>query len=62
MVRTKRTARKSAGGKAPQHQLAPREPRPKPTKAERLMAELAEVTATRDAAQQCLEQVIHERD
>jgi hypothetical protein len=62
MARTKRTARKSAGGRAPRHQLAPREPRPEPTEAERLRAELAEVTAARDAAQQRLEQVTHERD
>jgi hypothetical protein len=62
MARTKRTARKSAGGRAPRHQLAPREPRPKPTEAKRLRAELAEVTAARDAAQQCLEQVTYERD
>jgi hypothetical protein len=62
MARIKRTARKSTGGRAPQHQLAPREPRPEPTEAERLRAELAEVTATRDAAQQQLEQVIHDKD
>jgi len=29
MARTKLTARKSAGGRAPRHQLAPREPRRK---------------------------------
>jgi hypothetical protein len=51
MARTKRTTRKSTGGKAPRHQLAPREPRPEPTEAERLRAELAEVTAARNAAQ-----------
>jgi hypothetical protein len=62
MVRTKRTARKSAGGMAPRHQLAPREPRPEPTEAERLRAELAEVIAARDAALQHLEQVTHDRD
>jgi hypothetical protein len=62
MARTKRTARKSMGGRAPRHQLAPREPRPEPTEAERLRAELAEVSATRNAAQQQLEQVIHDRD
>jgi hypothetical protein len=62
MARTKRTARKSTGGWAPRHQLAPCEPRPEPTKAEMLRAELAEVTAARDAAQQHLEQVIHDRD
>jgi hypothetical protein len=50
------------GGKAPRHQLAPREPRPEPTEVERLRAELAEVTAARNAAQQQLEQVIHDRD
>jgi transposase-like protein len=62
MARTKRTARKSTGGRAPRHQLATCEPCPEPTEAERLRAELAEVTAARDVAQQCLEQVIHERD
>jgi hypothetical protein len=62
MTRTKRIARKSTGGRAPRHQLAPREPRPEPTEAERLRAELAEVTAARNAAQQQLEQVIHDRD
>jgi hypothetical protein len=50
MAHTKRTARKSAGGKAPRHQLAPHEPRPEPTESERLRAELAEVTTARDAA------------
>jgi hypothetical protein len=59
MARTKRTARKSTGGKVPRHQLAPREPRPEPTEVERLRAELAEVTATRNAARQQLEQVIY---
>jgi hypothetical protein len=62
MARTKRTARKSTGGRVPWHQLAPREPRPEPTEVERLRAELAEVTAVRNAAQQQLEQVIHDRD
>jgi hypothetical protein len=62
MARTKRTARKSTGGTAPRHQLAPREPRPEPTEVERLRAELAEVTAARNAALQQLEQVIHDRD
>jgi hypothetical protein len=60
--RTKRTARKSIGGRAPRHQLAPREPRPEPTETERLRAELAEVTAARNAVQQQLEQVIHDRN
>jgi hypothetical protein len=50
MARTKRTAHKSTGGRVPRHQLAPREPHPKPTEVERLRAELAEVTAARDAA------------
>jgi transposase-like protein len=62
MARTKRTARKSTGGRIPRHQLAPREPRPEPTEVERLRAELAEVTAARDVAQQHLEQVIHDRN
>jgi hypothetical protein len=62
MARTKRTARKSTGGRIPRHQLAPREPRSEPTEVERLRAELAEVTAARDAAQQHLEQVIHDRN
>jgi hypothetical protein len=62
MAHTKRTAHKSTGGRAPHHQLAPHEPRPKPIEAERLRAELAEVTAARNAAQQQLEQVIHDRD
>ena len=62
MARTKRTARKSAGGRAPRHRLAPHEPRPEPTKAERLRAELAQVTAKRSAAQHRLEQVTHEQD
>jgi transposase-like protein len=62
MARTKRTARKSTGGWAPRHHLTPREPCPEPTEAERLRDELAEVTAARDAAQQHLEQVIHDRD
>ena len=62
MARTKRTAHKSAGGRAPRHQLAPREPRPKPTEAERLRIELARVIAERNAAQHRLEQVTQERD
>jgi hypothetical protein len=62
MARTKRSARKSTGGRVPRHQLAPREPRPEPIEVERLRAELAEVTAARNAAQQQLEQVIHDRD
>ena len=62
MARTKCTARKSAGGRAPRHQLAPREPRPEPTEEERLTAELARVTIERNAAQQRLEQVTQERD
>ena len=61
MVRMKRTARKSAGGRAPRHQLAPHEPCPKPNEEERLRAELAQVTAERSAAQQRLEQVTQER-
>ena len=55
MARTKLTARKSAGGRAPRHRLAPREPHLEPTKAERLRAELAaelaRVTTERNAAQ-----------
>ena len=62
MARTKCTTRKSAGGRAPHHQLAPREPRPKPTEAERLRVELARVTAERSVAQHRLEQVTQERD
>jgi hypothetical protein len=62
MAHTKRTARKSTGGKAPRHQLAPHEPCPEPTEAERLRAELAEMTAARNAVRQQLEQVIHDRD
>jgi hypothetical protein len=62
MAHTKRTARKSAGGSAPRHQLVPREPHPEPTKAERLRAKLAKVVAIRDAGQQHLVQVIHDRD
>ena len=62
MARTKRTARKSAGGRAPHHRLAPREPCPEPTEEERLRAELARVTAERNAAQHRLEQVTQERD
>ena len=62
MACTKLTARKSTGGRAPHHRLAPREPRPEPTEAERLRAELAQVTAERTAVQQRLEQVTHERD
>jgi hypothetical protein len=52
MARIKRTARKSTGGRVPHHQLAPREPCPEPNEVERLRAELAEVTAARNAAQQ----------
>ena len=62
MACKKLTARKSTGGRAPRHRLAPREPRSKPTEAERLRIELARVTAERNAAQQRLEQVTHERD
>ena len=62
MAHTKRTARKSAGGRAPHHRLAPHEPRPKPTEEERLRAELAQVTTERNVAQQCLEQVTQEQD
>jgi hypothetical protein len=62
MARTKRTTRKSTGGRAPRHQLAPREPRPEPTEVERLRAELAKVTAARNTARQQLEQVIRDRD
>ena len=62
MARMKLTARKSTGGRAPHHRLAPREPRPEPIEAERLRAELARVTAERSAAQHRLEQVTHERD
>ena len=58
----KRTTRKSARGRAPRHRLAPREPCPEPTEEERLRAELARVTAERNAAQQHLEQVTQERD
>ena len=46
----------------PHHRLAPREPRPKPTEVERLRAELAWVTAERNAAQHRLEQVTQEWD
>jgi hypothetical protein len=62
MARTKRTARKSTRGRAPRHQLTPREPRTEPTEVERLRAELAEVTAARNAVRQQLEQVIRDRD
>ena len=62
MARTKLTARKSAGGRAPRHHLAPHEPHPEPTEAERLRTELARVTTERNAAQQHLEQVTQERD
>jgi hypothetical protein len=57
MARTRTTARKSTGGMVPRHQLAPREPCPKPTMEERLRAELAEVTTEINVVQQCLEQV-----
>ena len=62
MARTKCTAHKSTGGRAPHHRLAPCEPRPKPTGAKRLRAELARVTAERSVAQHRLEQVTHKRD
>jgi uncharacterized protein (DUF3084 family) len=62
MARTRTIARKSTGGRAPWHQLAPHEPRPKHTEEERLRAELAEVTADRNVVQQRLEQVTRERD
>jgi hypothetical protein len=62
MARTRTTTRKSTGGRAPHHQLAPREPCPEPTEEERLRAELAQVTAERNAIQQRLEQVTQERD
>ena len=62
MARTKLTACKSAGGRAPRHRLAPHEPCPEPTEEERLRAELAWVTAERNAAQHRLEQVTQERD
>jgi hypothetical protein len=51
MACTKTTAHKSTRGRAPRHPLAPHEPRPKPTKEERLRAELAEVTAKRNVVQ-----------
>jgi hypothetical protein len=47
MACIKSTARKSTGGRAPRHQLAPREPC-EPTEEERLRAELAEMTAERN--------------
>jgi hypothetical protein len=62
MAHTKTTARKSTGGRALHHLIAPREPCPEPTKEERLRAELAQVTAERNAVQQCLEQVTQERN
>ena len=62
MARTKRTTRKSARGRVPHHRLAPHEPRPEPTEADRLRAELAWVTAERNAAQHRLEQVTQEWD
>ena len=62
MARTKLTVCKSAGGRAPRHRLAPREPRPEPTEVERLRAELAQVTAERNVAQHRLEQVTQEWD
>jgi hypothetical protein len=52
----------STGGRVPRHQLAPCEPCPEPTVEERLRAELAKVTAERNAVQQRLEQVTQERD
>jgi hypothetical protein len=57
MARTRTTARKSTEGRVPWHQLAPHEPRPEPTLEEKLRAELAKVTAERNAVQQRLEQV-----
>jgi hypothetical protein len=51
MARTRTTVHKSTGGKAPRHQLAPREPRLEPTEEERLRVELAEVTTERNAIQ-----------
>ena len=48
--------------RAPHHWLAPREPRPEPTEAERLRTELARVTTERNAAQHRLKQVTQERD
>jgi hypothetical protein len=62
MARTRTTARKPTGGRASRHQLAPHEPHPEPTEEERLMAELSEVTAKRNAVQQRLGQVTRERD
>ena len=62
MARTKRTARKSAGGRAPHRRLASREPRPEPTEEERLRAELVQVIAERNVAQHRLEQVTQEWD
>jgi hypothetical protein len=60
MARTRTTAQKSTRGRVPHHQLAPREPYPEPTVEERLRAELAQVTAERNANQQHLEQVTQE--
>jgi hypothetical protein len=57
MAHTRTTTRKSTGGRAPQHQLAQREPRPEPIVEERLRAELANVTAERNVVQRRLEQV-----
>jgi hypothetical protein len=62
MAYTKTTAHKSTSGRAPHHWLAPHEPCPKPTMEERLRAELAKVTAERNAVRQHLEQVTWERD
>ena len=62
MARTKLTARKSTGGRAPRHRLAPHEPCPELTEAKRLRAELARVTAERSATQHHLEQVMQEWD
>ena len=62
MACMKLTACKSARGRVPRHRLAPREPRPEPTEAERLRTELTRVTAERNAAEQRLEQVTQEQD
>jgi hypothetical protein len=44
------------------HASCSEEPCPEPTEEERLRAELAEVATERNAIQQCLEQVMLERD